>query len=88
MPIITQGHLEMMMLPILRLILSMGRRCLSTSVIPITDKAEISKLDSKPALIMRGPPIPIKRALGSMRLMASISPAPRISPEISPAVMA
>src|SRR5450755_1479844 len=42
---------------------------------------------SQPALSMRGPPMPAKRAAGIRWRTARISSAPRASPEASPATM-
>ncbi len=69
-------------------ICSKRRRRPSTSTMPITASSSISYQASQPSACIRGPATPTKRALGTRSFRARIKPAPRISPEVSPATRA
>ncbi len=60
----------------------------STSTMPITASSSISYQASHPSACISGPATPTKRAFGMRALSARMRPAPRISPEVSPATRA
>src|ERR1700754_2425199 len=88
MPTVTSGR-AVMSLPrrALRRRSSRGR-WLTTSAKPMTESSRMSCHDSKPRAIMRGPPMPTKRAPGKRNRKASMRSAPSWSPESSPAIRA
>lgn len=68
----------------LRIFNRRGKRS-STSTTPMTASSSISYQASHPSACISGPATPTKRASGICALSARIKPAPRMSPEVSPA---
>src|SRR5476649_1243955 len=68
----------------LRIFNKRGRRS-RTSTTPMTANSSISYQASHPSACISGPATPTKRASGWCFFSARIKPAPRISPDVSPA---